>query len=535
MKKKLKWIIPLSLALLVVIVTISQLIRFRSSGDVLLNQVFTTSGDTYLLQAREVGAKQVRLSKYVGSRITFSPNGRYLAFSQWGGDGFETLLFDLRHPRRTLLRLGQSVSSLQPLDDGSLLYIESDTLYRATKQQTSLLAENIRSLGAVSGDGAAIYCFRPEADSFALCRMTLSTGSVEVLLEHVDETTLQVVQDENGQDIVICAQAFTYEFSAYDAVHDSLAEADAASTDEAAQTRNALRTRLKERIITTTGKTVWRIAGEDQQRLAEGVQGTYFCDPITGILVYRHCYPFAAPVEIEPLKETYLPVIKQGHFSLMGNAFTPAELNSSLDLLVQFSGDGTVAALLNEVLYVYRAENGTFGEAVTMTDPARDFALLRREEGGSALYYQTTSGLLRRYDGTQDFILSTAVLSAHLPCRVLPNGTRQLIDDRVYIIQYAKTSLRRENLPDTTMSQYIYYRPKETTLFLVSPKGEKTVGANISNNLLKTLAATSDGSILADSGPFYILRPARIDRLRMRYQSYSIRAAWPNTELVTLQ
>jgi len=225
----------------------------------------------------------------------------------------------------------------------------------------------------------------------------------------------------------------------------------------------------------------------------------------------------------------------QWHFSLLGAEFTPPELDRAFSAEPQFSGDGQVAVLMPTALYLWQAENGTFGAPEVMTDLAQDFCLLRREDGGSCIYYKTSSGLLRRYDGSQDFILSTNVLSAHLPCRVLPDGTRQLIDDMVYVITYAETGLRRETLPAATMSQMINYRPRATTLYLVAPNGVKTVVANISNNLLKTLAALPDGSMLAESGPFYIVGENRTDRLRLRYQSYSIRAAWSATELLTLQ
>ena len=422
MKKNLRLIllcIPLLIAAIIVGIF---LVRFRSAGEVLLTGVTATDQGAYLLQAREVGARQIRLSRGESARLTLSPGGRYAAFTcKKDGHSRETLLFDLTQPRKPLLQLPQSAKVLLPLDDGSLLYIANDNLYRATKQQTTLLAENIRELGAVSGDGASIYCFRPVAENqLDLCRVDLSDGSLTTLLENAHHPSLQVVQDEAGQDIVICAQMHTYEFTAYDLVLDTLEEADAASNDEDAQKRNALRTRLKEKIITTTGRTVWRIVGSERQLLAEGVKEAYFCDPITGILVYRHCQRFAAPVEIQTLREAYIPERMQWHFSLLGTEFTPPELNGAFDAEPQFSGDGSLAILKDSVLYLWQMEDGVLGEAKVMMDPAQDFALLRSSDGGSCLYYKTSSGLLRRHDGTQDFILSANVLSAHLPCRVLP-------------------------------------------------------------------------------------------------------------------
>ena len=181
MKKKPRLIL-LSVALLIVLILLG-VFFFRSSGDILFCAVSSPNNGTYLIQAREVGARQIRLSKRSASGVTYSPSGRYVAFTCWEKNGSQARLYDTHHPRRPALTLDFRATALLPLDDGSLLTVENDRLSRTTKKGTALLAENIRYLGAVSGDGQSVYCFRPVQGSLDLCRLDLSDGSLTTLLE----------------------------------------------------------------------------------------------------------------------------------------------------------------------------------------------------------------------------------------------------------------------------------------------------------------------------------------------------------------
>ena len=531
MKKKPRLIL-LSVALLIVLILLG-VFFFRSSGDILFCAVSSPNNGTYLIQAREVGARQIRLSKRSASGVTYSPSGRYVAFTCWEKNGSQARLYDTHHPRRPALTLDFRATALLPLDDGSLLTVENDRLSRTTKKGTALLAENIRYLGAVSGDGQSVYCFRPVQDRLDLCRIDLSDGSLTTLLEHVEKSTLQVTQGPDGQDIIICAQTETCEFTAYDLVLDTLEEADAASTDEDAAFRNGLRKKLKAEALSESVYTVWRIADGMQERLAEGVMSGFYCDPLTGMVMHRLCRLFREPVNITSLREAHIPSSSAWYCTHGGTRTPLTDLKGVLPKVPQFSGDGTLAIWKDTLLFLWQTENGVL-QGPTLIDSVQDFCLLRREDGTSALYYKTLSGRLYCRDAAGERLLSEGAKSVHLPCRVLPDSTKQLIDDRIYVIKYADSRLSRGELP-VTLSQIIRFRPADTTLYLVQ-NGVETVVANISNNTLQPLAALTDGSLLADSGPLYIVGPNRTDRLRLRYYVHqqSITAS-PLTELVTLQ
>jgi len=534
MKKKPRLIL-LSVSLLIVLILLGAFFfRYRSSGDVLFCAVSSPNNGTHLIQAREVGARQIRLSKRSASGVIFSPSGRYVAFTCWEKNGSQARLYDTHHPRRPALKLDFHATALLPLDDGSLLTIENDRLSRTTKKGTALLAENIRYLGAISGDGSAIYCFRPVQDRLDLCRVDLSDGSLTTLLENVEETSLQVVQGEDGQDIIICAQPEICEVTAYDLVHDELAAADAASGDEAAQARNELREELKTQVYSDIVYTVYRIVGEKQEILASSVRETFYCDPLTGMVVHRLGRLSQEKVDILSLDEPYVPSISFWYCTVGDTRTALAELKGVLPNEPQFFDDGTLAIWKDSILYLWQMENGALQEPEVI-EVVPDFCLLRREDGTMGAYYKTFSGKLYCRDAQGEHLLSEGVQSVHLPCRVLPDGTKQLIGDMIYVIKYASYhGLRRDKLPPVTMHTFAP-RPADTTLFLVKD-GVETVVANISNNTLRPLAALTDGSLLADSCPWYIVGPDRTDRLRLRYNMNQHNlTAFPLTELVTLQ
>ena len=180
MKKRLRWIL-ISVPLLVVVILAGIfLFRNRCTGEVLLNQVLTASADTYLLQVREVGARQIKLADGTASRITYSPNGRYLAFVQ---NGFETLLFDTNRPRRAALRLDRSVVSLLPLDDGSLLYVVGDAVYRTDGKQTTCYPSCEGGMGSaqVVPGAACVRDGKLITGTSAGCAIPFGLALVEVL------------------------------------------------------------------------------------------------------------------------------------------------------------------------------------------------------------------------------------------------------------------------------------------------------------------------------------------------------------------
>jgi len=526
MKKKLRLVL-LSLPLLIAAIIVSIfLIRYRSAGDVLLTGVTTANEGVYLLRAREVGAQQVRLSRGESAHLTLSSNGRYAAFTCKKGDSSrETLLYDLTQPRKPLLRLQQSYpKALLPLDDGSLISLSNSRLYR----NGEALADNIFSLGGLSADSTALYCLREVVeDRLDLCRISLSDGSLTTILENVRQSSLQLTQDAAGQDIIICAQKHLCEFTMYDLVHDSLAEADENATDEEAMKRNDLRERMRQESTRETVYTIYRITADKQEVLAEGVSHDFFCDPLTGIVVHRLGRLFQQKVDIATLRDKYVPLDHTWYCTVDGTR-TPLLRTTipAAEISVQFSGDGAMLAHWSSYSYerLWHLKDGVPVEA-NLVNGIQSAHFLRNMDGEMQLYYKTFDGMLYCHDGEENRLIRENIWSAYLPCRILPDGTRQIVDDRIYVIADAGAS---------DMEDIRYWWPNNSTLLLMQ-NGKETVLANISNSSPSLIAALPDGSVLMESGPLYIVGENRTDRLFSRIPAPAWwDALFVGTELVTL-
>jgi len=508
MKKRLKWIISLCFVLLVAVGVLTLALRYRSSGQVLLSAVTSTRYEgTTLFQVREKGARFLTLSDASSSKSVYSPNGRYLALSHTPRSGAETVVYDTLRPRRPILRVEGRLSSFQPTDDGHLVYVHDEGLYHS---QRGVLAENIHDLGPVSCDGSAIYCFRPMQDGQALCRVDLSDGSLTPLLENVQRNTLQIVQDKNGQDILICAQKSICKFTAYDLVRDELAAADAASGDEAAQARNELRNKLKEEALSESVYTIWRIAGGKQEILAEGAMLGFFCDPLTGMVVHRLGRLFTEPVNITSLREAHIPSKANWYCTVGGTRTMLEELHGITEtdvFSVQFSGTGLLAIQAQGSLYL--RENGSLGSLEVVSRGVDHFGLVHRSDG-VALYF-TSGRTLYCHAAGQTQTIQAGVWTADLPCRRLPDGTVQLIDDLVYVRTDAPDRLHGGEKPPATLSQIITWPPSE---LYVLQGGEKTLIATIGNVYLSARGALPDGSLLCEvANTWRVLGPTRDERL----------------------
>ena len=519
MKKRLKWIIPLCIALAIAVGIGILALRYRASGAVLHNSVGSGRDGTYLIQIREKGARKLKLSDEKASEPVFSPSGRYFAVTLWEDHESSCVLYDTLAPRKPILHVPDYLSAFRPLDDGSLLYLRNDTIFLAKGEETTALARNIARMDTLSGDGSAVYCFRQVVDDrLDLCLLSLD-GTLTTLMEDMDKNALQVVPGPDGQDIVICARRVSYETPAYSLVNDPLAVADVRSTDEDAAFRNGLREQLRQQTIPETLYTVWRIAGGKQALLVEGALA-YYCDPVTGMVIYKPGRAFADAVDISSLREASIPACKTWYCTANGTRTALTELDGAEAITVQFPGDGHVLLHANNAtLYVRRWDGNALSPADTVGGVS-SFAPVLDEDGRLRIYYPMNGQLLCLSQG-QKQVLCDGIYDFWVPGRRLPDGTVEMIDDMVYVRHYARDdSLRGGKKPPVTLSQMIHWPPSE--LYLLQ-RGEKELLVTMGDVYFLPDCALPDGSLVfLSAGTWRVTGPTRQEKLSVAADWYTL-------------
>ena len=500
MKKRLKWIIPLCIALAIAAFIGILALRYRASGAVLLSGL----GSDGLIQIREKGFRRIELQENDHMQDpAISPNGRYVVF--FSTKDSTCTLYDLQAPGKPLFSSTGKYYEAAATNDGRMLLLNKDRqLYLCDGQTERLLDAQVHSKGQLTRDGLRFYYFHKNGEQYDLCRLDLKGGTPEVLLENAAPEFLQLSQDEQGRDLVCAARRQIREATRYDLVTDKLAEADAGSRDEAAIARNKLRQQLKTEPVRREVWTIFRMENGTWQTLADGVYRDFFCDVRTGQVVCCVSALYAPQMDLKDIIGARIPTTARW-YCFNGETRFELEPLRMIDnpTSVTFTERGPAIMVGKELL----CWDGPV--CTERIDRVSGFCTFRNTAGEEEVYYLTHENDLFRCTPTGPERISQGVHNMYIPCRTLPDGSRQAIDNRVYLLKYYDETMQNPHTSEVSLSR-VSYPPM--VLYLLQD-GVQTPILKI-NDGFSPLACLEDGTLIAHAGGMlWVLNENRSDRL----------------------